>query len=113
MAAQTTALTEFSTIGDKRTYTTSGHTVSSSKVVVNKRKVPVGSQTMSEFTVEVVHSTTDADSLVLPQKVNFTVVCKFPITGQSTDRDAALLIIRDIIAGDEFSNSVSTGEFLA
>lgn len=113
MAAQTTALTEFSTIGDKRTYTTSGHTVSSSKVVVNKRKVPVGAQTTSEFLVEVVHSTVDAEGKTLPSKINMTASVKFPIDGQTSERDAVLAIFRDIIAGDEFANSVSTGEFLA
>lgn len=40
MAAMTTALTEFSTNGDSRTYTTSGHTVSNPKLVTQKRRVP-------------------------------------------------------------------------
>jgi len=113
MAAMTTALTEFSTLGDSRTYTTSGHTTSKPKIVVQKRKVPSGNQVMSEVSVAVIHATEDDASLILPQKVNMTVTVRSPINGQSTDVDAALVILRDIIAGDEFANSVGTQEFLS
>lgn len=113
MTALSAALTEFSTNGDSRTYTTLGHTVQKAKVVVNKRKVPVGNQTVSEFTVSVVHATETSAGDVLPQKLNFTVSIRQPIDGLSSDRDAALVLIRDIIASDEFANSVATSEFLA
>lgn len=113
MAAMSTALTEFSDNGDSRTYTTSGHTVQKGKVVVNNRKVPVGNQTVSEFSCSVVHATENTDGDVLPQKVNMTAVVRIPIDGDTTDVAAALAIFRDIIAGDEFGNSVDTSEFLA
>lgn len=113
MAAQTTALTEFSTIGDKRTYTTSGHTVSKPKIVVCKRKVPVGNQTVSEFSVDVIHATEDADGLVLQQKPSMSAVVRQPINGDAADVTAILAIFRDIVAGDEFGNAVTTSEFLA
>lgn len=112
MAAMTTALTEFSTIGDSRTYTLSGHTVQSPRVVVQKRKVPVGNQVMSESTVSVVYATTDSNSDPLTNKINFTATVRYPISGKSTDVDAVLAIFRDIIAGDEFANTVDTQEFL-
>jgi hypothetical protein len=113
MAAMTTALTEFSTLGDSRTYTTTGHTTSKPKVVVQKRKVPTGNQVVSEVSVAVIHATEDDASLILPQKVSMTVTVRSPISGQSTDVDAALVILRDIIAGDEFANAVDTQEFLS
>ena len=112
MAAMTTALTEFTTYGDSRTYTTSGHTVSKPKLVIVKRRVPSGNQVVGEITVSVVHATEDANSEVIPQKVSMSITSRFPITGTSTDRDNVLAIIRDIVAGDEFANSVGTQEFL-
>jgi hypothetical protein len=112
MAAMSTSLTEFSTSGDSRTFTTTGHSYASTKVVVQKRKVPVGSQPVAENSIAVVHSTEDDDGLVLPSKVNFTVTVRVPINGQASDVSAALAIFRDIIAGDEFGNTVDTQEFL-
>jgi len=113
MAAMTTALTEFSDNGDSRTYTTSGHTVSKPKLVIQKRRVPQGNQTVQETSVSVLHATEDANSLILPQKVSFSAVFRSPIDGQSSDVTAALAIFRDIIAGDEFANAVSTQEYLS
>lgn len=113
MAAMTTALTEFSDNGNSRTYTTSGHTALSPELVLQKRRVPSGSQTIVEDVITVLHSTVDADSVILPQKIAFTVTVRRPLTGLSTDVDAALVIFRDIIAGDEFTNTVSTQEYLS
>lgn len=112
MAAMTTALTEFSTLGDSRTYTTSGHTSSKPKLVVQKRKVPVGNATVAESSITVVHATEDPDGNVLPQKVSFGITVRSPINGDAADVTAALAIIRDIVAGDEFGNTVTTQEFL-
>lgn len=113
MAAMLTALTEFSTYGDSRTYTTSGHSASKPKLVIQKRRVPQGNQTVAETSFSVVHATTNAASEVLQQKVAMTVTVRHPIDGSSADVDAALAILRDIVAGDEFANSVTTQEFLA
>jgi hypothetical protein len=113
MAAMTTALTEFSTLGDSRTYTTTGHTVQEPKVVVQKRKVPSGNQIVSESSVAVIHATEDSEGLILPQKVSITVTVRSPINGLTADVDAALVIFRDIVAGDEFANTVDTQEYLS
>jgi hypothetical protein len=67
---------------------------------------------MAEYSCKVIHATTDADSLVLSQKVSFEAVIRYPILGDSSDIAAALVIFRDIIAGDEFGNSVDTQEWL-
>lgn len=113
MAAMSTALTEFSDSGNSRTYTTSGHTFGKPKLVLQRRRVPVGSQVVAEDTISVVHATEDADGNILPQKVSLTVTLRRPINGLSTDVDAALVIFRDIIAGDEFGNTVDTSEYLS
>lgn len=112
MAAMTTVLTEFSNNGNSRTSTTSGHTASKPKLVIEKRRVPEGNQTMIEYSCKIVQATEDDDGLVLTQKVSFEAVVRYPVLGQSTDVDAALVIFRDAIAGDEFANSVDTQEWL-
>jgi hypothetical protein len=113
MAAQSTALTEFATLGDSRTWTTSGHSTSDPKLVIQKRKVPSGNQVMSEVSVAVVHATDDADGAVLPQKASFTATVRYPIASSDTAVADALLIFRDIVAGDEFGTAVTTQNFLA
>lgn len=112
MASQTTVLTEFSDNGNSRTYTTATHTTAKPRLVIQKRKVPSGSQVVQEVGVAVVHATEDANGLVLPSKVVFEATHRSPIDGLAADVTAALAIFRDIVAGDEFANSVSTQEWL-
>lgn len=112
MAAMTTTLTEFSAMGNSRTSTTSGHAAAKPKLVIEKRRVPEGNQTIIEYSCKVVHATDDDDGATLQNKVSFEAVCRYPVLGQSTDVDAALVIFRDVIAGDEFANSVDTQEWL-
>lgn len=112
MAAMTTVLTEFSNNGNSRTCTTSGHTAKEPRLVIEKRRVPEGSQVMVEQSVKIVHSTEDDDGLILSNKVSFEAVSRYPLAGQAADVTAALTVFRDIIAGDEYANSVSTQEWL-
>jgi len=112
MAAMTTVLTEFSTVANSRTSTISGHTAIKPKLVIEKRRVPENGQTMVEYSVKVVEATTDADSIVLSQKVSFEAIARYPLLGQSADVTAALAVFRDLIAGDEYTNSVNTQEYL-
>lgn len=113
MAAMTTVLTEFSNSGNSRTSTTSGHTASKPKLVIEKRRVPEGNQTMVEYSCKVVHATVDGDGAVLSQKVSFEAVIRYPLAGLAADITAAEAIFRDVIAGDEFANSVDTQEWLS
>jgi len=110
MAAMSTALTVTDISAGKFTYTTSGHTAQKPKIVVGNHRVPSGNQVMAEFSFSVLHATEDDDGIILPQKAGITVSCRQPINGQSTDMDAVLAIVRDIVAGDEFANSVATLE---
>lgn len=112
MAAMTTVLTEFSNTGNSRTSTLSGHTAVKPRLVIEKRRVPEGNQTMVEYSAKVVYATEDDDGVILTNKIALEVTGKYPVLGQSTDVTAALAIIADIIAGDEFANSLSTQEWL-
>lgn len=112
MAAMTTVLTEFANNGNSRTCTTSGHTASKPKLVIEKRKVPDGNQTVAEYSCKVIHATVDADGLALSQKVSFEAVVRYPIAGVANEVTAALAIFRDVIAGDEFGSSVTTQNWL-
>lgn len=112
MTAMVTALTEFADNGNSRTYTYAGHTASDPKLVLQKRRVPEGNQTVVEDTVSVLSGTEDANGDVLPQKVLFTATIRRPVSGIASDVTAALAIFRDIIAGDEFANTVDTQEWL-
>lgn len=112
MAAMTTALTEFADNGNSRTYTYTGHSAAEPRLVLQKRKVPTGNQTVIEDTITVLSSTEDANGDLLPSKVTFSMVVRRPLDGIAADVTAALAIIRDIIAGDEFTNTVSTQEWL-
>jgi hypothetical protein len=67
---------------------------------------------MVEQVVSIIMATEDADSLVLANKVSFEVKCRYPLQGTYTDVPAALAVLADVVAGDEFANSVSTQEWL-
>jgi len=112
MAGMTSVLTEFATQGNSRTSTLVGHTALKPKLVIEKRRVPEGNQSTAEYSGKIIIATDDAADLVLPQKVSIEVIVRYPLLGQSSDIAAALAFLRDIVAGDEFANSVTTQEWL-
>jgi hypothetical protein len=67
---------------------------------------------MIEDTIQVLSATTDADSAVIPRRVSFSVTVRRPLDGDSTDVTAMLAVFRDIVAGDEFANTVDKQEWL-
>lgn len=110
MAAMSTVLTPFAEQGNSRTSLVTGHTAVKPKIVIEKRRVPEGNQAVAEYSCKVIYATDDAADVILPQKVSFEAIVRYPILGQSSDIAAALVVFRDIIAGDEFAASVtSTG----
>lgn len=111
MAAMSTTLNEYTTNGDKRTYSTPGHSMAKPKIVVCKRTVPTGNKTNAGIVWDVVHATTDSEGAILPQRVLFSVGSSYPIQGAVADRDDALTILRDLVASDEFTASVGSGDF--
>lgn len=112
MAAMTTVLVEFSNNGNSKTSTLTGHTAAKPKIVIEKRKVADGNQTMAEYNCKVIHATVDAEGLVLQNKVSFEACVRYPLLGAAADVTAALAVFRDIIAGDEFAASVNTQNWL-
>lgn len=112
MAAMTTALTEFADNGNSRTYTYTGHTASEPRLVIQRRKVATGSTSVIEDTVSVISATEDAAGDLLSSKVLFEAKIRRPVDGIAADVTAALAIFRDVVAGDEFTNTVSTQEWL-
>jgi hypothetical protein len=112
MAAMSTALTLFNMDNNNVTYSYSGHLPSDPRLVIQKRKLAPSSSGVAETTVKVVSGTQDADGYNITPKITFEAVIRTPIQGVTADIDAALVIFRDIIAGDEFTNSVSTQENL-
>jgi hypothetical protein len=113
MSNMTTTLKEFSNNGDSITYVQSAtHTAAKPRLVLQKRRVPVGNQTVLEDTVTVLSATVDSNGETLPQRVSFSATIRRPIDGQSSDVADMLAVFRDIIAGDEFGNTVDTQEWL-
>lgn len=112
MAGMLTALTEFSDNGNSRTYILDTHTALKPQLVLQKRKVPSGNQTVIEDTITVLSATEDAEGAVLPSRVSFSATVRRPLNGDSADVTSMLAIFRDIIAGDEFTNTVNTQGYL-
>lgn len=112
MAGLTTALTEFSTTGDSRTYTVPGHTAAKPRIVTQKRKVPAGAQSVAENTITVIRGTADSTGAVLPARVSLGVVSRFPVNGTEADMTAALVVFRDLVNSDEFTATVLSQNYL-
>ena len=58
-------------------------------------------------------STEDSAGEILSNKVLFEAKLRRPADGLAADVTAALAIFRDVIAGDEYTNTVSTQEWLS
>lgn len=112
MAAMTTVLTEFSTLGDSRTYTAPSHVVTKPVLVLQKRKVPVGNQVVAEDVITHLQGTVDSAGATLPQKVSFSCTVRRPVDGIAADVTAALALFREIIASDEFTAVVNTQNYV-
>jgi hypothetical protein len=108
MAGMTTVLTEFSDKENSRTYALTGHSVLAPRLVIQKRKVPSTSSGSPESRLSVIYGTTDAEGNPLQSKVAFDVGVRYPSNGQASDVSAALAILRDIVAGDEFTAMVNS-----
>lgn len=113
MAAMTTALTEYTDNGNTRVYTYTGHTATEPRLVIQMRKDPSAVGAVLEDTVKVVSSTEDANGELLQSRVTMEAKVRRPNNGIAADVTAILAIFRDIIAGDEFTNTVNTQERLS
>lgn len=111
MAARTAVLTDFSNSGNQRTTTLAAHTALKPAIVIETRKVPVGNQTVYEQSVKIVFGTVDSASASIPERISISAVLRMPLYGATADRDAILVAFRDIVASDEFANSIATQEW--
>lgn len=112
MAAMATAVTEFADNGNSRTYTRTGHTALNPRLVIQKRKVASSPQGSAEDTIDVISGTVDAEGIILPGRIAFSITVRRPVLGLAADVTAALAVIRDIVASDEFTTTVTTQNFL-
>jgi hypothetical protein len=112
MTAMVTTLTEFSDSGNSRVYTSPAHTAVKAAKVLQRRRVPNGSQVILEDEISVVHGTEDAAGDPLDQNVVISVKVRRPKNGITADVDAALVIALDIVQSTEFDNTVTTQEYL-
>lgn len=112
MAAMTTPLVQFSDQLNARTYRLPNHTALKPQLVIQKRKVPSGQQSVLEDTITVLSATSDASSVPLAARVSFSVTIRRPNNGSAADVTAMLAYLRDIVAGDEFGNTVTTQDYL-
>lgn len=115
MTAMVTALTDYADNGESRTFTTSGHSVIEPKLVIQKRRVPSNGQQVASINCAVVQATHDVDGAVLAQKVVGEVSFRYPIDigGTETTIDDVLVILKDIVNGDEFAASIESFGWLA
>jgi len=116
MAAMTTVLTEFSDNGDSRTSTLVDHAFLVPHIVVEKRRVPVGNQVIAEKSTTIIKGMLDADGASIPQKTSMGITVKVPMNADpstlSATLAAELLVLKDIVNGDEFSSSLLSQNWL-
>ena len=113
MAAMTTALTEFSDKENSRVYVYTGHSVNKPKKVLQRRKEPTGGQEMIEDVITVYNGTEDANGDYLDARVTFTLTLRRPKDGIAADVAAALVVLRDIVAGDEYTAVTTSSTYLS
>lgn len=114
MAAMTTALKEFSSNGDSITYGLTGHDPGNPRLLIQKRRVPSGKQVVQSNDFSIIFGAVDSDGIVLPERVALSVGGRVPITAAGdTELDAAIVILRDLVNGDEFVASLKNQFFLS
>lgn len=112
MAARTTVLTPFSDQGNSNTTTLSGHTIAKPRVCVQTRRVANGSSGIAEDSFRVTFGTEDSLGNLLATKVSMTVTLRRPANGIAADVDLVVAAVRDILAGDEYDEVVSSQSWL-
>jgi hypothetical protein len=113
MAAMATVLTEFADNNNSRTFILAGHTSVKPKLVIQKRKIALSAAASAENTVTVVYATTDVAGAILSSKISFDVTVRVPQSGDAADVAAALVVLRDIVASDEFTATLASQGWLS
>ncbi|DAD50706.1 TPA_asm: coat protein [ssRNA phage SRR6960799_30] len=111
MPTITTTLVDYSQVGNTKTLTAPGHTVSAPRLVIQKRKIPSTSSGVAESDVKVVYGTTDTNG-PLSSRVSVEAVVRYPANGNMADVTAALTLFREVVASDEFQSAVYTQNWI-
>lgn len=112
MAAMSTSLVEFSDRENVRTWTYTGHSVSSPRLLIQKRRVPSAADGKFETTFSVVNGIADEGGVPLTSRLAFDLVVRGPANGAAATVTAALAVFRDMVNSDEFAGAVSTQNYL-
>lgn len=112
MPAMATAVTGYGETANTRTYTYTGHTLSDPRLVIQKRKVAVAADGTYENSITVVTGIQDASGVTLSKNAGFEIRQYGPKNGIAADVTAALAIIRDIVASDEFTTVTTTQNWI-
>lgn len=114
MAGMSTALIKFADKdnGGSRTSLLTGHTALKPMLVIEKRRGTENQATVGEYASKVVIATEDSTGATLPNKVSIEIITRYPLNGAIADIDAAIAIAQDILAGDEYTASVKTLNWL-
>jgi hypothetical protein len=103
MAASTLTTLPVYNGGFNKTWQYTGHTITLPRLIIQKRRVPTGSQTVSENSITILRGGLDAAGNVLPSKGSFQFIAKEPIGYLAADRDALIADFRNFVNGDEFA----------
>lgn len=112
MVAMTTTLERYSSNGNAVTYALSGTTFQKPRLLIQKRKPSSPNGVIQQDSFTVIYGTEDSATDPIPERISFEVTVRRPITGSTTDVDAALAVVRDVIAGDEFGELVTASALL-
>lgn len=113
MATMTTALVKFSQNGNSVTFTAPNHTVAAPKLLLQKRKLPASSNpnSVAETTSTIIYGT--GDPVALSSRIQVQVTTRLPVGAETADADAAIALVRDFIASDEFVNAMKSQLFIS
>lgn len=114
MAALITSVTEFSTLGDSKTYAIAGHTAQLPRVITQKRRVPSKEGAVASMETTIVYGTKDALGEILSSKVAFSISTRWPnnIGPSQTEITDALATLKDVVASDEFTATLLSQGFI-
>lgn len=89
------------------------HSTFNPRLVIEKRREAINGRPFAEYGFQVVVGTSDAEGNPLPQPCVFFGGLRYPVKGENAQVVIARDIGRDIIASDNFANSVLTLDWLS
>lgn len=104
MPAMATSFKHLGTQGSTFTFGVDGvHTPNKPALLIQSSRIPDAFNANMEFTAKVVYGTVDAEGNVIASKTLCQVTTRYSKQGQESDLDAAIALIREYVAADEFT----------